>query len=134
MADDGWSAASLRVFSDHLTPEELAAALGIRPDDSYRVGDRVSQRANPTAVRKTNAVFIHSGLAKSSPLEDHLSALLAKLGNAGGLRSLAGRAKMDVFCGFSSGNGQGGFTLSPELLSRLAALGVEVGFDLYPLT
>ena len=39
-----------------------------------------------------------------------------------------------LFCGFSSGNGQGGFTLNPELLARLAVFGVELSLDLYPPT
>ena len=134
MEDDGsWSAARLRVFSPDLTPEELAAALVVPPDQSYRTGDRVSLRSGSEVVRKTNAVFVDSGLPENRPLDEHLEALVAKLEPAAaGLRSLSGRAKADVFCGFSSANGQGGFSLSPRLLARLAALGLDIGFDLYP--
>jgi len=41
-------------------------------------------------------------------------------------------AVLHFWCGFSSGNGQGGFSISPGLLQRLARLGVEVVLDLYP--
>ncbi len=131
--DEKWAAASLRVFSPALTPDELAAELGVQPDRSYRGGDRVSTRSQLPTVRSTNAVFFGSGLASGRPLEEHLEAVLTVAeGCVAGLRGLAGRAEADVFCGFSSGNGQGGFTLSPALLARLAALGLDVGFDLYP--
>jgi hypothetical protein len=131
--DSKWSAASLRVFSSELTPEELAAALGVSPDRSYRAGDRVSLRSKSEAVHQSNAIFVNSGLPSDRPLEEHLAALVNKVERAMmGLRSLGGRVKADVFCGFSSRNGQGGFSLSPALLARLTALGLEIGFDLYP--
>lgn len=36
-----------------------------------------------------------------------------------------------LFLGFSSGNGQGGFTLPASLLTRIAALGLDLSLDLY---
>ena len=40
----------------------------------------------------------------------------------------------ELFLGFSSGNGQGGFTLPTSLLARIAALGLDITLDLYPPT
>ncbi len=132
MRDSNWARASLRVFSNALTPEELAEVLAIQPDKSYRIGDRISRRPSSMAVRETNALFVESGLPNDRDLDEHLTALLDRIeGASENLRSLAGRAKMDVFCGFSSGNGLGGFLLSPSLLTRLATLGLDVDFDLY---
>jgi hypothetical protein len=37
-----------------------------------------------------------------------------------------------LLCGFSSGNGQGGFTLDAKTLQRIADLGVSLSVDLYP--
>jgi hypothetical protein len=37
-----------------------------------------------------------------------------------------------LFCGFSSGNGQGGFTLDSDTLTRIAKLGIPLIVDLYP--
>ena len=51
------------------------------------------------------------------------------------LRELASRCSMDVFCGFSSESGQGGFTLDPDLLIRLGEIpGGGLNLDLYPPT
>jgi hypothetical protein len=38
---------------------------------------------------------------------------------------------MDIFCYWVSASGQGGPTLSPELMTRLAEAELEVGFDIY---
>ena len=37
----------------------------------------------------------------------------------------------DVFCGFSSTSGQGGFCLDPNLMARLVALNLPLTLDLY---
>lgn len=39
--------------------------------------------------------------------------------------------RMDISCYWESKNGHGGPTLSPPLLLRLAALGIELWFDVY---
>jgi len=39
-----------------------------------------------------------------------------------------------LFCGFSSGNGQGGDTLRPETLKLLVDAGLSLTLDLYPPT
>ena len=63
----------------------------------------------------------------------HLEALLEILEpRSEVVAALASEADLYFWCGFSSGNGQGGFSIRPELLQRLARLGVEVVLDLYP--
>ncbi len=38
----------------------------------------------------------------------------------------------ELFLGFSSANGQGGAYFTPELLRRVADLGLALSLDLYP--
>ena len=38
---------------------------------------------------------------------------------------------MDIFCYWLSASGQGGPTLSPDLMRRLAEAELEIGFDVY---
>ena len=40
---------------------------------------------------------------------------------------------VEVFCSYSTFNGQGGFVLTHELAERIAGSGVDVVFDLYAL-
>jgi len=38
----------------------------------------------------------------------------------------------ELIIGFSSNNGQGGFTLAPSVIAELARLGLGMNIDLYP--
>lgn len=67
------------------------------------------------------------------PLEEHLGEIVALLEpRMREIETLASRAELCLFCGFSSGNGQGGCTISPALLHRLSTLSLELVLDLYP--
>src|SRR3954465_13060904 len=116
--DDKWSRATFRVWSDALAPEAIAGVLGLEPAELHRKGEAVSKRT--TAVRKEHCVRIKSSLPTSEPLQRHLEALCDLIEPvAPKLAAIIDQCECDIFCGFSSGNGQGGFTLSPEWLSRL---------------
>ena len=135
MEEDGkWFSASFVVTSTNLTPEEIARRLGHAPTRVHHVGDPVSRRPPSSAhTHKHHYYGLHSGLRDSQPMEAHLEALLSLLeAKAEVVAGLSREAKISFWCGFSSGNGQGGFTLSPSVLQRLARLGVEVSLDLYP--
>ena len=132
LADDQkWSRASFRAWSEEMTPESIADALGLQATKLFRKGDPYTKRS--PSLRKKHLIVVESALPASEPLARHLAALCDLLEPvAARLPDIADRCGYDIFCGFSSGNGQGGFTLSPDLLSRLAVLKVDVGLDLYP--
>jgi hypothetical protein len=86
-----------------------------------------------SGVWRESAWILSSPLDKSENLAKHLKWLLDRLEpKAVAVRALWEKYRVDIFCGFSSGSGQGGFALYPETLARLAKLGIPVGFDLYP--
>ena len=69
----------------------------------------------------------------SASLEDHLDEVLSLLElRRDEVNTLGDDAELSLFCGFSSGNGQGGCTFMPELLRRLSALNIPLVLDLYP--
>ena len=130
--DEKWYSASFVVSSTHLTPGAVQERLGIAPTRSHHVGDPLSPR-NPTTVRKNHHYSLHSGEPNTAPMDVHLSALLEVLEpKAAALEELSRDGDLYFWCGFSSGNGQGGFALSPDLLRRLGRLGIELVLDLYP--
>jgi hypothetical protein len=135
MDEDGkWYSASFVVTSTTLTPEEIERRLGYAPTRAHHMGDPVSPR-HPSALHahKHHYYGLHSGLRNSQEMQAHLEALLSRLeAKAEAVAGLSEEASVCFWCGFSSGNGQGGFTLSPSILQRLAQLGVEVALDLYP--
>ena len=65
-------------------------------------------------------------------LTDHLKWLLDRLEpRLDVIRTLPAEYQVDLFCGFSSGSGQGGFTLDSTTLARIAKLGVPLNVDLH---
>ena len=131
--DAKWYSASFTVVSTQLTPEEIERRLERAPTRLHHLGDPVSPRNRSGAVHKHHYYGLHSGRQNTEEMEVHLNTLLDFLENkAEAVTALSSEATLYFWCGFSSGNGQGGFSISPGLLKRLARLGVEVVLDLYP--
>jgi hypothetical protein len=119
--DARWSKASLRIFSDTHSVEEIAALLGTPG----------TLRKQPGRNRAASWI-LESDLGERD-LAEQLASLLdfieAKLEV---LEALLPACRIDLFCGFSSGNGQGGATFSSALLARLGKLPFYLTLDLYP--
>lgn len=129
--DEKWSRATFRVFSTTITPEEIEATLLLAATSVHRMGERISKRV--PALRKEHAFFVESALATSEPLDHHIAGLCDLLDPVHDrLAMLRSTCRCDIFCGFSSGSGQGGFSLDASLLRRLAATELKLTLDLYP--
>jgi hypothetical protein len=64
---------------------------------------------------------------------EHLNWLLDVLEPKSSLiKTLSKDYQVDLFCGFSSASGQGGFKLDATMLRRLGDLGIPLVLDLYP--
>ena len=131
-ADEKWSRVSLRIFSDTLSPEQVTEALGLPPTKTHHKGDPVSPRYK-MPLRRQHGWILTSPFGGHPDLAAHLRWLLDLIEpKLVALNQLRSTCKIDLFCGFSSGNGQGGFTLDGPLLTRLAKLELNFGLDLYP--
>jgi hypothetical protein len=129
--DEKWSTASFRVAGDALRPDQITATLSLLPTQSGVKGERLSSRHG--AVRRTSFWLLRCPLSDSLPLTEHLEWLLDLFEPKIDLiNSIAEGSKIMLLCGFSSGNGQGGFTLDAKTLQRIARLGVPLSIDLYP--
>jgi Domain of unknown function (DUF4279) len=129
--NEKWSSASLRIAGDTLRPDKITVALGIEPTRSGLKGERVSSRNE--ALRRTSFWLKTSPLPDERPLQEHLEWVLNLFEPKHQVLSLISKEhSCDLFCGFSSENGQGGACLGTDLLARLAGLGVSLVLDLYP--
>ncbi|WP_408951905.1 DUF4279 domain-containing protein [Lysobacter sp. Hz 25] len=91
---------------------------GLRQDSSWSAD--LTPGEHPADSREEDLeAFIERQLDRLSPHAGRLQALNADGGRAGFF--------IGLFCGDNSG-----FVLSPALMAKAAALGVELGFDLYP--
>lgn len=120
--------ASLRIVLPGDRRGEIESTLGIVPD-SEKLVTSAGKPASATCWVKG------SGLGEEAPVEKHLEVLSTLLeGRERQLRSLqdAG-AKCDLFIGTFLLDLQGGFSLPPEILRRLADLELKLDFDIYGL-
>ncbi|MET9626629.1 DUF4279 domain-containing protein [Lentzea sp. NPDC006480] len=124
--------ASLRVFSERLTFADLVAVLG-EPTEGYDIGDPVSQRRPDGPRRKWAHWRLGSTAPRTQPLDEHIAELVTFAeAHSRGFDALGDKVLTDVFCGvFTADDSQGGFTLEADLIRRLGALNLVVGFDLY---
>jgi hypothetical protein len=127
-----WAKASLCIFSGTLSPEEISAFLAIEPSYFHRRGQSVG-RSKPSVLRKHTAWILESGLGDDQDLAEHLKQIVGILERKReAIESLRLSCEVEIRCGFSSESEQGGAKLSKELLSRLAAVRIDLVLDLYP--
>ena len=115
-------------FGDWATPEPVSNLLGREPTHFKPKGQRVGES---TILRKRSIWEIRSDLPEDAEVETHLASLLDELEKyAAGIRSLA-PADAGIQCAAYWYTSQPGFHLSSMLLSRVAALGLSLDFDMY---
>lgn len=126
-----WFRAALRISGERLQPAEISSLLGLEPSRTRLPGEPRSSNSN---LVWSHALWcLESQLSDDRDPVDHLHWLLNLLEpKAALLQDLSGKFHLDFFCGFSSANGQGGFTLDPATLQRIARLGIPFTLDLYP--
>lgn len=129
-----WGPASIRIGGETLQPEEIGAVLGLQATRTHLKGQQRSKRRPlRKAVWHDSMWLLSSPLGKERDLAEHLRWLLDALEpRLDVIKSLSEKYQIGLLCGFSSGNGQGGFTLDSSVLARIARLGVPLMVDLYP--
>jgi hypothetical protein len=130
--DEKWATAALRIHSQNLAADEITTALGSEPTRTAAKGEPMSPRNLKSALFKEHLWLLSSTIAKTKPLQDHISQLLEFIEQKlPVLKELGKNCEMDLFCGYSSGNGQGSFVLEAELLKRITVLPIDIVFDIY---
>ncbi len=121
---------TLRFFGDALDPDDLSRILGAQPTLCRRKGEVIPDRDG--RVAETGSWLLSSQQQSKKPLGDQIEALFARLTDDLEVwRQLSSMYRGDLFCGVWSEHFNRGFELSPELLQRIAARGLRVGFDIY---
>ena len=136
--DAKWFAVSLRITGDKLDPTKLEGLLGLKPDLLGIMGQpRMGKQGRQYAPYETNLWSYREGSSSEIGFDQRIQSLFARLGHrVSELQRLSATEGVDVelFCGFSSGNGQGCDTRRPETLKLLVDSGLSLTLDLYPPT
>ena len=127
----GWSRASLRIYSEGLRLGDVEAVLGLKATGQHLKGQQRSPRYK--ATWPDSMWRFGNTLKEDRGLEGNLTWLLDSLEpKRSGIRTLAEEYRVDFFCGLSSGDEQGGATLSSITLSRISKFGVPLIMNLSP--
>lgn len=106
------------MLNEELDPDEITRVLELRPTNTIRAGDRISERSART--RRYSGWFLESiNQVDSRDSRDHIDWLLHR----GYL--------VDIRRRWDSAAGHGGPSFTPWQLSTLGASGIEVWFDIY---
>ena len=119
--------ATLAIYN--LPPGEVTSALGLQATTEYRRG--VDPANHPSRI---DAWLLESaGSVSSRDARRHIDWLLDQLmPRKNALLALVERgARVTIHCYWLSASGHGGPTISPSQSSKLAELGLDIGFDLY---
>lgn len=126
--------ATLLVYTGDLEASCVTERLGIEPSEVRRRGERIAGGLRGTRVTPLNAWFLTSeGQTTSRDLRRHLDWLLDQIEPAAVQLAELQRESgvtMAVQCIWWSAHAQGGPTLWPEQMRRLAALDLECHFDI----
>ncbi|MEW5959070.1 MAG: DUF4279 domain-containing protein [Chloroflexota bacterium] len=127
--------AKLRVYPGKLDPMSVTQYLGITPTSTMTEGEHIVNSLGRERIVPQNGWFLSSeGQVSSKDVRRHLDWLLDRLEPISerlkGLQEQP-EVKMYIVCIWWSAYGQGGPTLWPEQMKRMAEMNLECGFDIY---
>src|SRR5437773_6080987 len=124
------AAAGFRIMGEGLDLETISNRLGLTPTHMHRLGERTQSGDS----YQQDMWLFDSPLDKKKGLDAHLKWLDQQLRpHYDYLRSLKPRAKLDIFCSYTSEGDQGGFSLSPKALAIFTELGIKLELSLITL-
>lgn len=130
---DKESKVTLRISSSAHSLLELIDIIGENPSRGYEKGDLVSSKSATPRYREESLWFLDSGLSKDFTIDEHLLKVTEFIeSNCDKLKSLISKGcDIDVYCCFTSFNGQGGFVLTSDIIKKFSVLPIDMVFDLY---
>jgi len=123
---------TLRIASRTLSCLDISRILDWQPTKQFNKGEIVYKR-NPARLREEHLWIYDARLEKKTLFEEYLILLveliLKKKDNFKKLRECS----IDIFCGYTTYNGQGGFILKSKLMGELASLNIDFIIEFYDL-
>ncbi|MBI5239046.1 MAG: DUF4279 domain-containing protein [Elusimicrobia bacterium] len=86
----------LRILSQTLTPQDIEARIGLKPSESWRIGDRLGAFG---AAARDHGFVIESGALASAPFREYVAALIRKIAPAAQkIGALGDQCVIEVVC------------------------------------
>ncbi|WP_340119365.1 DUF4279 domain-containing protein [Pelagibius sp. 7325] len=124
---------SLSIHGDDLIPEEVSKILRVTPTKAHRKGElMVSPTTGPMGTRRADAWILESPCKHSQDPATLTIALLDLLPEDETIwAELAARARIMLRYGLFLADWNRGFTLPPELVTRIARMRASLDIDIY---
>ena len=121
--------ATLCIYGDDLDPNAVTSLFGIEPSHTQRKGEHLKK----VVVRRGGWFFSTQNAVVSRDVRRHVNWLIETFsGKEEAFHQLRSQGyETVVSCYWRSASGHGGPMLSPEMMGRLADLGVGIWFDIY---
>lgn len=124
------AAAWLTIYSQTCSAEQLAERVGLDPDEKWNKGD-LNKNGHPSA---TTRISYRSSVPDVAAPSDHLADLVARVEPRAERLAAEREAGSSVRLTLAVFDDKFNFTfaLPADLLTRVASLGLELEFDIYP--
>jgi hypothetical protein len=126
--------ATLRIYSDTISPTEMTNQLKIQPTQTQIIDDLTYKNKNNSKRIKINGWFLSSkGKVKSKDSRNHINWIFEQFKyNFRSLKNLQKhKCRMDISCYWLSKCGNGGPTISPEQAHYLSKANIDLWYDFY---
>ena len=125
------SVATLRISGDDVIPAELTKLLGHAPSAAQEKGELI-RRTGAERIARIGMWRLISAEREPEELDEQIGELLNKLTDDMEVwRDLAGKYRIDLFCGLFMGSGNEGLSVSLSSLLALGQRGIELALDIY---
>jgi hypothetical protein len=127
------SLVALRIYGDHLVPDEISTLLGAQPTKARTKSEKIiGAKGNPVRVAKTGSWHLDAEARIPEDMDGQIQEILAKLpSDLSVWQGLTRRFAVDLFCGVFMATGGDGLTLSAASLAALGSRGIEMGVCIY---
>ena len=119
---------TLTIVSLKHSPEEIDAFVGVKCDNSWRIGD---YRAKTIIKEKDNGWVVNSGLDKNASIDNHFEELLRKLSPLSEMIKLLSEENyVEVSCAVYADEIPS-LHFEKDVIHRICKLGANLDVDLY---
>lgn len=116
----------LKITSATLTPQDIEARLGVKPDEAWKIGDRTGVFG---AVEKVNGYMLVSALLPTAALEEHVQSMLRRVAPvAAKIGEFASSATIKMICTVQR-KSIPPLGFSRDDLRRLSAMGAQLDIE-----
>jgi hypothetical protein len=119
--------ATLCLYSDDLEPEAISSLVGALPSTSAEKGGSLGT----STARRNTWLLTSEGAVESRDARRHIDWVLDRVDGPALSKLLMSTCEGWLSCFWASRSGHGGPMVSPQQMERLAALGLDLGFDCY---